>query len=234
MEHRPYRPVLSTGQARMPTLPKARIPALPNACRSLAYHYRHGFLQKTIAALATRRDSSVPHLAPARFPSSRCCPRHRTQAAAANHKGLRDALTSRQARGKFLCLGQAAGFRKVRTALAAGPARGQHGREGLARGRKQAAALPPARLRGDAQPRAYAGVARGVPGTDQQGSERVHCPASEQNPGADRAAVMAARIVRPLGSQRGIVFPHCGVCGAQPRPRRTCEKTARLAVVKRA
>ena len=33
MEHRPYRPVLSTGQARMPTLPKARMPTLPKACR---------------------------------------------------------------------------------------------------------------------------------------------------------------------------------------------------------
>ena len=34
MEHRPYQPVLSTGQARMPTLPKARMPALPE-CLSL-------------------------------------------------------------------------------------------------------------------------------------------------------------------------------------------------------
>ena len=32
MEHRAYRPVLSRGQAGMPTLPKARMPALPE-CR---------------------------------------------------------------------------------------------------------------------------------------------------------------------------------------------------------
>ena len=32
MEHRAYRPMLSTGQARMPTLPKAGMPTLP-ACR---------------------------------------------------------------------------------------------------------------------------------------------------------------------------------------------------------
>ena len=31
MEHRAYRPMLSTGQARMPTLPKVGMPS--NACR---------------------------------------------------------------------------------------------------------------------------------------------------------------------------------------------------------
>ena len=33
MEHRPYQPVLSTGQARMPTLPKTRMPVV--TCLSL-------------------------------------------------------------------------------------------------------------------------------------------------------------------------------------------------------
>ena len=70
-----------------------------------------------------------------------CCPQHRKQAAATNHKVLRHAPASRQARGKFLCLGQSAGFRKVRTALAEGPGRGQACREGPARGRKQAVQL---------------------------------------------------------------------------------------------
>ena len=53
-------------------------------------------------------------------------------------------------------------------------------------GESKRAALPPARLCGDAQSCTYIGEARDVPGTDHQGSERVHCPASEQNPGADR------------------------------------------------
>ena len=105
----------------------------------------------------------------------------------------------------IVSLGQAAGFRKVRTALLKDRRVANMVEKALQDWRKQAAALPPAAYA--VKPRAYAGVARGVPGTDQQGSERVH-PAlrtkSWGGPGSGYGSKNAT-----IGFQRGIVFPHC-------------------------